>query len=144
MFDKFQQTICVLHLRAYLAALPTNPPECSHRVWSRNGRERCSDTPRDIIAQLVYCRLWIICYMYTQAHQTPELTKSSHCRKAFRRFSMNFFPSSLLCHIATLDNFCRPNQPVLPSKVLAKKKCKNRVFTWSIQLTKISCMHSRK
>ena len=34
-----QYTHCVLHLRAYLAALPTNPPECSHRVWSRNGRE---------------------------------------------------------------------------------------------------------
>ena len=31
-----------LHLRAYWAALPTNPPECSHRVWSRNGRWGCS------------------------------------------------------------------------------------------------------
>ena len=31
-----------IHLRAYLAALPTDPPECSHSVWSRNGREGCS------------------------------------------------------------------------------------------------------
>ena len=28
----WQQTNCVLHLRAYFAALPTNPPECTHRV----------------------------------------------------------------------------------------------------------------
>ena len=33
---------CVLHLRAFLAALPTNPPEWSHRVWYRNGWEGCS------------------------------------------------------------------------------------------------------
>ena len=33
------QTICILHLRAYLATLPTNPHGCSHRVWSRNGQE---------------------------------------------------------------------------------------------------------
>ena len=40
-------TYCVLHLRAYLAALPTNPPECSHTVWSRNGREGCSGMLND-------------------------------------------------------------------------------------------------
>ena len=49
-----QKTYCVIHLGAYLAALPTNPPECSHRVWSRNGRDGCSETPHDTIAQLVY------------------------------------------------------------------------------------------
>ena len=38
----FEMTYCVLHLRPYLAALSTNPPECSHTVWSRNGREGCS------------------------------------------------------------------------------------------------------
>ena len=29
-------------------ALPTNPPEWSHRVWSRNGREGCSGMLNDI------------------------------------------------------------------------------------------------
>ena len=47
-------TYCVLLLRAYLAALPTNPPECSRRVWSRNGREGCSDMQHDVITQMVY------------------------------------------------------------------------------------------
>ena len=50
--------LCVLHLtdlRAYLSALPANPPECSHRVWSRNGWEGCADLLHDIITQMVYC-----------------------------------------------------------------------------------------
>ena len=47
-------TNCVLHLRAYLAALPTNPPQCSRRVWSRNGRERCSGMLHDVITQMIY------------------------------------------------------------------------------------------
>ena len=41
---------------AYLAALPTNRPACSHRVWSRNGWEGCADLPRDVTAQMVYYR----------------------------------------------------------------------------------------
>ena len=38
----------------HLAALPSNPPECPHRVWSRNGQERCSDRLHDFIMQMVY------------------------------------------------------------------------------------------
>ena len=49
-----QKTYCVLHLRAYFAALPTYPPECLHRVWSRNGREGCSVMLHDVITQMVY------------------------------------------------------------------------------------------
>ena len=47
--------IDLLHLTAYLAALPTNPPECSHRVWSRNGREGRSGMLYDVITQMVHC-----------------------------------------------------------------------------------------
>ena len=36
-------------------ALPTNPPECSHWAWSRNGREGCTGMPHDVITQKVYC-----------------------------------------------------------------------------------------
>ena len=52
--DEDQQTHCVLHLWAYLAALPTNPPECSHRVWCGNGREGCSGMLHGVITQMVY------------------------------------------------------------------------------------------
>ena len=48
-----QQTNWVLHLRACSAALLANPPECSHRVWSRNGREGCSGMLHDVIAQII-------------------------------------------------------------------------------------------
>ena len=48
-----QKTYCVIHLGVYLAALSTNPPECSHGVWCRNGRDGCSEIPHDAIAQLV-------------------------------------------------------------------------------------------
>ena len=46
-----QFTHCVLHLRAYLASFPTNPPEFSHRFRSRNGWEGCSEIMHDIIMQ---------------------------------------------------------------------------------------------
>ena len=36
-------------------ALPTNPPECSRRVWCRNGREGCSGMLYDVITHIVYC-----------------------------------------------------------------------------------------
>ena len=45
-----------LAIGAYLAALPTNPPECSHRVWSTNGWEGCSGMLHDVITQMVYWR----------------------------------------------------------------------------------------
>ena len=45
-------TVYVLHPIAYLAALPTNPPECSHRVWS--SREGCSGMQHDAITLMVY------------------------------------------------------------------------------------------
>ena len=48
------ETFCVLHLRDYLVALPTNPAECSHRGLSRNGREGCSGMLHDVIMQMVY------------------------------------------------------------------------------------------
>ena len=48
--------LCALRLSAYLAALSTNSPECSHRIWSRNGREGCSGMLHDIITQMVYLR----------------------------------------------------------------------------------------
>ena len=35
----------------------TNPPECSHRVWSRNGREGCSGMLFDVITQMVYIKI---------------------------------------------------------------------------------------
>ena len=37
-----------------IAALPTNPPECSHRVWSRNGWEGCFGMLHDVITQMVH------------------------------------------------------------------------------------------
>ena len=61
-------TLDLLRLWAHLAALPTNPPECSHTVWSRNCWEGCSDMPHDIIAQFVCCNStwlpfwWDHCY----------------------------------------------------------------------------------
>ena len=58
------ESFCVLHLRAYLAALPTNPPECSHRFWSRNGREGCSGMLLDVITQMVY----ITCQLHRGTH----------------------------------------------------------------------------
>ena len=39
-----QLTNCVLHLRAYLAALPTHAPEWSPKGWSRNGVLVCRIT----------------------------------------------------------------------------------------------------
>ena len=50
---KFPIYYDVLHLRAYLAALPTNPPEGSHTVWSRKGLEGCSGMQHDVITQQV-------------------------------------------------------------------------------------------
>ena len=46
----------LLHItpHTYLAALSTNPPECSRRVWSRTGREGCSGMLHYGITQMVY------------------------------------------------------------------------------------------
>ena len=52
-----ESTLGVLHFRPYFTALPTKTPECSHRVWARNGRKRCSDTPHTVLAQIVYHRV---------------------------------------------------------------------------------------
>ena len=57
VWSSFVWTHCVLHLRAYLAALLTNPPECSHGVWSRNGQEGCSGMRYDVITQMVLLKL---------------------------------------------------------------------------------------
>ena len=78
-----QQTLCVFNTpRANLAALPTNTPECSHRVWSRNGREGCSDLPFDISMQMVYIMircLWKYIILGTR-HSIVErtTTKKEH------------------------------------------------------------------
>ena len=49
-----QRTYCALHLGLYLAPFLTNPPECSHRVWSKDGREGCNDMLHDGITQMVH------------------------------------------------------------------------------------------
>ena len=41
----------------HLYGPPNQSPECSHRVWSRNGREGCSGMLHDVIAQWLY-RVW--------------------------------------------------------------------------------------
>ena len=42
---------------------PTHGPECSHRVWSRNGQRGCSDLPHDVIAQCsMYCAMFRVLY----------------------------------------------------------------------------------
>ena len=54
LLSSFHSLLCVLHLGAYLAALPTNPPWRSRTVWSRNSREGCADMLRDVITQIFY------------------------------------------------------------------------------------------
>ena len=54
----FSPELGPLHItpRSLLRGPLTNPPERSHRVWSRNGREGCSDMLHYIIAHKVcYC-----------------------------------------------------------------------------------------
>ena len=58
-----QVRLCTLRLRAHLAALLTTIPECSHRVWSRNGWEGCSGMSQYVIAQMVY---WVAEYSKKQ------------------------------------------------------------------------------
>ena len=48
---------CILHLRAYLTALPTNLPKFSHTVWSKNGLEGCSGMLHDVLMQMVNMHL---------------------------------------------------------------------------------------
>ena len=75
----------------YLVALPTNPPECSHGVWSRNGREGCSGMLYDVITQMVHS--YICCFLSAQRcrpchrqvvasnqSRSRPLTVSSHTR----------------------------------------------------------------
>ena len=72
------------HLRAYLAALPTNPPECSQRVWSRNGREGCSGMLHDIITQMVdYNSCW------SDLQFKPTTTMNNNGKKRKRRLSFS-------------------------------------------------------
>ena len=52
---KKKLNFCVLHLRAYFVALPTNQAECSHRVWSRNGRGKAV-----LICRMTSLRKWSI------------------------------------------------------------------------------------
>ena len=59
-------TQCLLHLIAYLAPLPTNPPECSHRVWSKNGREGCPGMLHYVITQVVCC--WSGCCYFVMVN----------------------------------------------------------------------------
>ena len=74
-----KQTVCVLHLRPYLVALSTSPPECPHRVWSRNGREGCSGMLHNVITQMVYC-WWELDRSFRtlrlRAHKAPLLTNT--------------------------------------------------------------------
>ena len=44
---------CVLHL-SFFRSLPDKLPERSHRVWSRIGREGCSDKLHFVITQAIY------------------------------------------------------------------------------------------
>ena len=52
----------MLHYRDHSAALPTNTPESLHRLWSRNGREGCSDQPHNAIAQqsIPFLSMWLL------------------------------------------------------------------------------------
>ena len=51
MFPCARRKSIYRHLRAYLADLLTNPPECSNRVLSWNGREGCSGMLHDVTMQ---------------------------------------------------------------------------------------------
>ena len=62
---------------AYLAALRTNPPECSHTVWSRNGREGCSGMLYDVITQMVYQSQMKMC-SFTEAVNKKHRKKGLH------------------------------------------------------------------
>ena len=48
---------CVLYLRPYLTAIPTNLPKFSHTVWSKNGLEGCFGMLHDVIMQMVNMHL---------------------------------------------------------------------------------------
>ena len=73
---------CVLHFRAHLVALPTNPPECSHRVWSRNGREGCSGRLYDVITQMVYSSGTFFLLWHTHPHPHPHPHTPYHTHTA--------------------------------------------------------------
>ena len=66
-------------LEANFADFPTNPPECSHRVWTRHGRERCPDAAL-MMTPLCKCQLPAGDAMPAQLPYKLSLTRP--CRSA--------------------------------------------------------------
>ena len=74
---------------------PDHSPECSHRVWSRNGREGCSDMLHDIITEMIWSGPMV-------SHDNPDKWRSENSLWSFEKFSAGIF--SKTCN--TLARLC--------------------------------------
>ena len=109
------------HLRAYLMALPTNPPECSHGVWYRNGREGCFGMLH-VIMQTVYLpsrRWWAI---------TPGIKRKNRNSSASKATSV--YAPGFIC----LEFSCMPGPTKLshPWMVINNDISCNSLSLWYI------------
>ena len=108
-FQASEVTNCISQLRAYLAALglPTNTPECSHKVWSRNGREGCSGMLHDVVTQMVYrpiytmttasCYVQVLHYSLNNAAQSQCVER--HATRSRKVFTKNSPRQQLHLHV---------------------------------------------
>ena len=77
------QTHCVLHMGAYFASLLTNPPECSHGVWSQewSGRVFWYASWRHYTNGLqTHCVLHLGAYLATLPTNAPECLRRVRSR----------------------------------------------------------------
>ena len=111
-----QSTYSVLHLWAYLAALPTNPPECSHRVWSRNGREGCSEMLHDVITPMVHTlcvKPWSKRYLFK---------KSKSVLLFFRAWSSKVLTTRVTSAVTWHRKYRKQEMMTSRTRLLLKKK----------------------
>ena len=115
-------TYCVLHLRAYLAAFPTNPPECSHKDWFRNCREGCSGMLYDIITQMI-CSSWSLTFWIARVTlhncKVAPLSSKTLAHAIFRRL-LDCLPVGILT--SDLHHW------ILPNKI-----CQIRAYDFGVQ-----------